>query len=80
MFLLSCKGMRRLVFLSGVLFALGMVVQLLYNIISPSDPMLASMVPYLAFFLILFSPVILLSTVIISVLPGESRKMQSCEH
>ena len=80
MFLLSCKGMRRLVTLSGLLFASGIVLQLAHNVWMPSDPMLASLIPYLAFVLILCSPVLLLSTVVISMLPRESRKMQSCEH
>jgi hypothetical protein len=80
MFLLSCKGMRRLVTLSGLLFAVGVVLQLVHNIWMPNDPLFVSLIPYLAFILILCSPVLLLSTVVISMLPGKSRKMQSCEH
>ncbi len=80
MFLLSCKGMRRLVLLSGVLFSLGIVLQLLMNVLLPDSQYLPSFVPYLGFFLILISPVLLLTTVVISLLPGEAKKMRSCEH
>lgn len=80
MFLLSCKGMRRLVLLSGSLFSLGIAMQLIMNITEPSSPYLPSFVPYLGFFFILISPILLLSTVVISLLPGDAEKMQSCKH
>ncbi|MEN8179302.1 MAG: hypothetical protein ABFS39_11905 [Pseudomonadota bacterium] len=80
MFLLSCKDMRRLVLLSGVLFSLGIAMQLIMNITMPSSPYLPSFVPYLGFFFILVSPILLLSTVVISLLPGDAEKMQSCKH
>ncbi len=80
MFLLSCKGMRRMVLLSGILFSLGISLQLIMNILPPDSQYLPAFVPYLGFFSILISPVLLLSTVVISLLPGEAKKMGSCEH
>ena len=80
MYVLSCKGLRRMVFLSGVLFSLGIMLQFLMNILLPGSTLLPSFVPYLAFFSILASPVLLLSTVAISLLPGGAKKMQQCEH
>lgn len=71
--------MRRLVLLSAWLFLLGILMQLLMHAGLPGSPIVLSFVPYVGFFAILVSPLILLSTVVISLLPGDAEKMQSCK-
>lgn len=80
MALLSCKGMTRLVFLSSSLFVLGLSLLVCINLFGVGGDILPSYVPYLAFFFTLLSPVLLLVTVLMTMFPRESKKMQSCEH
>jgi len=72
--------MRRLVMLSGLLFLFGIVLQIFLNVIDAESAVAATYVPYLAFTFTLLSPVLLLTTVVVSLLPGEEKKMNSCEH
>lgn len=80
MLILSCKGMRRMVIAAGSLFLFGILLQVLLNLLEPAYASLPAFVPYLAFFFMLVGPILLLITVLVSLLPGEAKKMHSCEH
>jgi len=72
--------MRRLVVLSGLMFFFGIVLQILLNVVDTQSLASTTYVPYLAFTFTLLSPILLLTTVVVSLLPGEEKKMNSCEH
>lgn len=78
--ILSCKGMRRMVVLSGLMFFSGMLLQVLLNVVDAENALSTTYIPYLAFTFTLLSPILLLTTVVVSLLPGEEKKMNSCEH
>jgi hypothetical protein len=72
--------MRLMVVISGALFMLGIILQAIANVFGPVVFSTPNYLPYAAFFCILVGPALLMFTVILSLLPGESRKMNSCRH
>jgi hypothetical protein len=77
MLVLNCKKMRRLVHAAAAIFLLGIALQLVLNLFEPGDPALPGFFPYLVFFLLLMGPLLLLVTLVIALLPGDTKKMTS---
>jgi hypothetical protein len=72
--------MRRLVYAAGLIFMLGISIQIVLNLFEPGNTSLPAFLPYLAFVFMLLGPSLLLVTVVVALLPGEAKKMHSCEH
>lgn len=78
--ILGCKTMREGVVVSFVFFAGAMLLFLAARYVVPSVGLLQQVVLFFALVLILLAPVVLLSTFLISVLPGAREKLGKCEH
>lgn len=78
--ILGCKTMREGVVVSFVFFAGAMLLFLAARHVVPSVGLLQQVVLFFALVLILLAPVVLLSTFLISVLPGAREKLGKCEH
>jgi len=77
---LGCETMREGVILSFVFFILGMLFILAGVHFIPPIINLPHVVIFIGFLLLLFSPIILISTFLLSVLPKTSTKVDECEH
>ena len=80
MLVLNRKGMHRLIYASAILFLLGMALQMVMNLFEPGNPAIPAFLPYLAFSLLLLAPLLLLGSVLMALLPGDAKKMDSCGH
>lgn len=80
MLLRRCKDMRCMVVVSGVLFFLGIVLQVLINIFQSHLPNLPSFFPYLGFIFIIIGPIILLVAVVVSTLSKVAKNKHSGKH
>lgn len=78
--ILGCKTMREGVVVSFIFFAGAMLLFLAARYVVPSVGLLQQVVLFFALVLILLAPVVLLSTFLISVLPGAREKLGKCEH
>jgi hypothetical protein len=79
--MLGCKTLRDGVVVASIFFA-GAVLLFLagQHIVSPTAPILGHIVLFCAMVLIVMAPVILVSTFLLSVLPGAREKLENCEH
>jgi hypothetical protein len=78
--ILGCKTMREGVVISAVFFAAAVLLFLaVAHVVPPVGP-LQPIVLFLALVLIVLAPVVLISTFLISVLPGAREKLEQCEH
>jgi len=79
--MLGCKTMRDGVVVSATFF-IGAVLLFLaaQHVVSPSLPVVGHIVLLFALILIVMAPVILISTFLLSVLPGARETMEKCEH
>ncbi|QEP42870.1 hypothetical protein D5085_06860 [Ectothiorhodospiraceae bacterium BW-2] len=79
--LLGCETMREGVIVSFVFFILGILMVLAGAHLVPDWLYMNFVVLLLGFLLVLFAPVILVSTYLLSVLPGiRERLKEECEH
>ena len=79
--MLGCKTMRDGVVVS-LAFFVGAVLLLLVAqyAVPPNVPMLGHVALFFALVLIVMAPTILISTFLLSVLPGAREKLDKCEH
>lgn len=80
MLVLGCKTMREGVVASFIFFILGMLLILVAAKLLPEIWYLTHIVMFLGFMLLLFSPIILISTFLLSVLPKAKEEMDNCDH
>ena len=77
---LGCKTMREGVLASSIFFLAGVLMILAGTRLVPDVAYMQHIVLLIGFLLLLFAPVILISTFLLSVLPGARKKMDNCEH
>jgi hypothetical protein len=77
---LGCETMREGVVVTFVFFILGMLFILAGANIVPQVFNLPHIMMFIGFLLLLFSPVILISTFLLSVLPRFKKRMEECKH
>ncbi|MBF0265413.1 MAG: hypothetical protein HQL46_09075 [Gammaproteobacteria bacterium] len=77
---LGCKTMREGVVAAAVFLALGVGLILAAVKIIPAIWYLQQIIIFVGFLMLLFAPVILVSTFLLSVLPGAEKKLDNCEH
>jgi ABC-type multidrug transport system permease subunit len=78
--ILGCKTMREGVVISAVFFAAALLLFLAATHVVPAVGPFQPIVLFLALVLIVLAPVVLISTFLISVLPGAREKLEKCEH
>jgi len=78
--MLGCRTMRDGVVVSGVFFAGAILLFLAARYVVPPMAHLQQVVLLLALVLIVLAPVVLVSTFLLSVLPGAQDKLDKCEH
>ncbi len=77
---LGCQTMREGVVASLIFFLAGVMLILVAMHVLPQIWNLQHIVMFFGFILLLLSPIILLSTFLISVLPESKEKMDKCDH
>ena len=77
---LGCKTMREGVLASAVFFGAGVLMILAGTRVLPDIAYMQHIALLIGFLLLLFAPVILISTFLLSVLPGARKKMDNCQH
>ena len=77
---LGCQTMREGVVASLIFFIAGVMLILVAMHVLPQIWNLPHIVMFFGFILLLLSPIILLSTFLISVLPKSKEKMDNCDH
>jgi hypothetical protein len=78
--MLGCKTMREGVVISAVFFVAAVLLFLAATHVVPAVGPLQPVVLFLALVLIVLAPVVLISTFLISVLPGAREKLEQCDH
>jgi hypothetical protein len=78
--ILGCKTMREGVVVSAIFFAAAVLLFLAATHIVPAVAYLQQIVLLLALALIMLAPIVLISTFLISVLPGAREKLEKCDH
>jgi hypothetical protein len=77
---LGCKTMREGVLVSAIFFAAAILLFLAATHVVPAIAYLPQVVLFFALVLIMLAPIVLISTFLISVLPGAREKLEKCEH
>ncbi|MCB1861752.1 MAG: hypothetical protein KDI47_08485 [Gammaproteobacteria bacterium] len=77
---LGCKTMREGVLASCIFFVAGILMILAGTKIVPDMFYMQQIVMMLGLIMLLFAPIILISTFLLSVLPGAKEKLDKCEH
>jgi hypothetical protein len=77
---LGCKTMREGVVVAAVFFIGGLLLTLAAQHVVPSTLHMDHAVLFLGFVLLLLAPIVLVSTFLISVLPGVRHKLDQCDH
>jgi hypothetical protein len=77
---IGCKTMREGVIVSAIFFIAGILMILAGTRIVPDIFFIQHIVMLAGLLLLLFAPLILISTFLLSVLPGAKEKMDKCEH
>lgn len=77
---LGCKTMREGVLASSIFFISGVLMILAGTRIVPEIFYMQHIVIALGMLLLLLAPVVLVSTFLLSVLPGAKEKLEKCEH
>lgn len=77
---LGCKTLREGVMVSAVFLIGGVLLALAAQYVVPDWLHLNLVVLLLGFVLLLLSPIVLISTFLLSVLPGIERDSEKCEH
>ncbi|HEC05528.1 MAG TPA: hypothetical protein ENJ12_01630 [Thiolapillus brandeum] len=78
--ILGCQTMREGVVVTAVFLVVGIVLVLAGVNIVPDIAYMKHIVLFVGFILMLLAPLVLVSTFLISVLPGAKKKMDECEH
>jgi len=77
---LGCKTMREGVLASSIFFIAGVLMILAGTRIVPEIFYMQHIVIALGMLLLLLAPIVLISTFLLSVLPGAKEKLEKCEH
>ena len=77
---LGCKTMREGVTVSIIFFAAAMLMILAGQHVVPDLAYMPHIVMAVGLLLLLLAPVVLVSTFLLSVLPGAREKLDKCEH
>ncbi|MGD8590814.1 MAG: hypothetical protein PVG22_18480 [Chromatiales bacterium] len=77
---IGCKTMREGVVVSAIFFVAGILMILAGHKILPDLYYMQQIAMLAGLILLLFAPLILISTFLISVLPGSKEKLDKCEH
>jgi hypothetical protein len=78
--ILGCTTMREGVVISAIFFAAAMLLFLAARFVVPATFHLQNITLLLALLCILLAPIVLISTFLLSVLPGAREKLGKCEH
>lgn len=77
---LGCKTLRDGVFIAAVFFVGSMLLFLAARYVVPDLFYFQHLVLFCALVLIVLAPIVLVSTFLLSILPGARAKMEKCEH
>ena len=77
---IGCKTMREGVVVATIFFFAGMLMILAGTKLIPDIFFMQQIVMFAGLLLLLFTPLILISTFLLSVLPGAREKLDKCEH
>ena len=77
---IGCKTMREGVLVSAIFFIAGILMILAGNNIVPDIYYMQHIAMLAGLILLLFAPLILIATFLLSVLPGAKEKLDKCEH
>lgn len=77
---LGCKTMREGVTVSAVFLTGAIALFLAAQHVVPDTMNLRYIVLFLALLMIMLAPIVLISTFLLSVLPGAREKLDKCEH
>ena len=80
MLALGCDTMREGVIVTFVFFILGMLFILAGAYIIPHVFNIPNILMFIGFLLLLFSPVVLISTFLLSVIPKAKKRLEECDH
>ena len=78
--ILGCRTMRDGVVVSAVFFVGAVLLFLAATHVVPEVAYVQQIVLFLALVMIVLAPVILISTFLVSVLPGAREKLEKCDH
>jgi hypothetical protein len=80
MSLLNCKKVRIAVAVAGSLFILGLVLQTPRLFIAADFPILTTLLSGSGLLAMVLSPLIMLATAMLALIPGVSRRLELCNH
>jgi hypothetical protein len=80
MLILGCRTMREGVVVSAIFFAAALLLFMAVRFVLPDLAYLQQIVLFFALVLIILAPVVLVSTFLLSVIPGAREKLDKCEH
>ncbi|MFB1489664.1 MULTISPECIES: hypothetical protein [unclassified Thiocapsa] len=78
--ILGCRTMREGVVVSAIFFVAALLLFLAVRFVLPDLAYLQQIVLFFALVLIILAPVVLVSTFLLSVIPGAREKLDKCEH
>ncbi len=78
--ILGCRTMRDGVVVSAIFFVGAMLLFLAARHVVPDMLHLQQITLFFALVLLILAPIVLVSTFLISVLPGAREKLEKCEH
>ncbi|MES9979440.1 MAG: hypothetical protein ABW115_09085 [Candidatus Thiodiazotropha sp. 6PLUC6] len=77
---IGCKTMREGVLVSSIFFIAGILMILAGTNVVPDLLYMQQLVMFAGLLLLLFAPLILIATFLLSVLPGAKENLDKCEH
>ena len=80
MSLLTCNKVRIAVAVAGSLFILGLALQTPRMLMASDFPILTTLLSGLGLFTMVISPLIMLVTAILALIPRVSRRLELCNH
>ncbi|WP_296810234.1 hypothetical protein [Thiocapsa sp.] len=78
--ILGCRTMREGVVVSAIFFAAALLLFTAVRFVLPDLAYLQQIVLFFALVLIILAPIVLVSTFLLSVIPGAREKLDKCEH
>ncbi|HSO83451.1 hypothetical protein [Thiocapsa sp.] len=78
--ILGCRTMRDGVVVSAIFFVAALLLFMAVRYVLPDLAYLQQIVLFFALVLIILAPVVLVSTFLLSVIPGAREKLDKCEH
>jgi hypothetical protein len=78
--ILGCRTMRDGVVVSAIFFVAALLLFMAVRFVLPDLAYLQQIVLFFALVLIILAPVVLVSTFLLSVIPGAREKLDKCEH